>query len=361
MQEGRKNVVILGAGLSGRGYLVRQLDGGPYRTVFVDRDEALVKELQKAGNYRISFFGNPDREIVVSGYEAYAIRDREAERSVLEADYIFTCVGEENLKEAGGWLGGILGTSHSRCRAVIAAENGTKSTELLAPYVSGGQETVEVSRCLMLCTTVSAGHGADIVSEDVDYLPYDRTALSVDLPFANFEPAEDFDTLIRRKLYTYNSLSACIAYLGAHKGYESYGSAANDPEIIRVTDLLEKRLNQAICAEYQVSGEDQLRFSEMAKRKFRNEAILDTVARNARNAMRKLSAGDRIAGPLKLMERHKIPADELELVAAAALWYGIVKEGMKPRAGETVGEMFGRLSGCGTDMAETVERRYRRL
>ena len=51
----RKNVVILGAGLSGRGYLARQMDSRMYRVTFVDRDEALVGELQRAGSYRISF------------------------------------------------------------------------------------------------------------------------------------------------------------------------------------------------------------------------------------------------------------------------------------------------------------------
>ena len=158
-------------------------------------------------------------------------------------------------------------------------------------------------------------------------------------PFANFEPSEDFDTLIRRKLYTYNSLSACIAYLGARKGYENYGSAANDTEIARMTDLLEERLNQAICAEYRIPREEQLRFSEMAKRKFRNPEIRDTVTRNARNAKRKLGAGDRIAGPLKLLESHEIPTAELEIVAAAALWYGIEKEGLDPKQGR-------RWAGC---------------
>lgn len=354
----RKNVVILGAGLSGRGYLARQMDSRMYRVTFVDRDEALVGELQRAGSYKISFFGNRNRNVVVNGYEAYVVGDQEAERRILEADYIFTCVGEENLREAGAWLGKIWGAGHGRGVTVIAAENGTESRELLEPYICGKRKPVRVSRCLMLCTTLSAGKGLDILSEDVDYLPYDREALDFELPFANFEPSEDFDMLVRRKLYTYNSLSACIAYLGARKGYENYGSAANDTEIARMTDLLEERLNQAICAEYRIPREEQLRFSEMAKRKFRNPEIRDTVTRNARNAKRKLGAGDRIAGPLKLLESHKIPTAELEIVAAAALWYGIEKEGLGPEKGETVGGLFSRLSGSSGRAAAAVERRY---
>ena len=42
---------------------------------------------------------------------------------------------------------------------------------------------------------MSAGKGLDILSEDVDYLPYDWEALDFELPFANFEPSEDFDML----------------------------------------------------------------------------------------------------------------------------------------------------------------------
>ena len=88
-------------------------------------------------------------------------------------------------------------------------------------------------------------------------------------------------------------------------------------------------MNQAVCREYQVEPQEQAAFSALAKKKFRNPYIKDTIARNARNVARKIAAGERIAEPLRLMQRFGIPAKALELTAAAAFLYGVRQEGME--------------------------------
>ena len=49
-----KNVII-GAGLSGRGYLNRLLYLSKEETVFLDRDENLIRQLRKEPSYTIRF------------------------------------------------------------------------------------------------------------------------------------------------------------------------------------------------------------------------------------------------------------------------------------------------------------------
>ena len=58
MKDSREKeiVVIMGAGLSGRGYLARQLDLERYELVFLDKNRDLVERLVLEGSYEICFF-----------------------------------------------------------------------------------------------------------------------------------------------------------------------------------------------------------------------------------------------------------------------------------------------------------------
>lgn len=320
-------VVIMGAGLSGRGYLARQLDQERHQLVFLDKNRELVDQLALEGSYEIRFFGRKRGKQAIGNYQAYAAGDPVGEKQLQNASYLFICVGQENLEDASAYAAAVLGDSPDRLKAVIAAENGTDSLERMKKHFCFQKSLL--TECLMLCTTTGTEGELGIWSEDMDYLPYDSSVFSGKIPFRHFVPCGDFGSLVRRKIYTYNTLSACIAYLGAYKGYVNYGQAAMDPEIFAVTEQLERGLNQAVCREYQVDEREQAEFSAMAKQKFRNQDISDTISRNARNALRKLGPGERIAEPFRLMERSKSNLKPLVLTAAAAMLYGIRQEGAK--------------------------------
>ena len=322
-------VVVIGAGRAGRGYLARQFDPVWTELFFLDKNAELIRDLNDSGRYKISFFGVPEKQIQVKGYRAYTMEDSRAKAAVQTADYIFICVGKENLGSVCEyiWKAGCSVKNRISERVIIAAENGVGNLSVLRSWFQDGRDIL--SECLMLCTVEQEPESLDLCSEDVDYLPYDQAQCSRKLPFANFEGVLSYEILVRRKLYTYNTLSAGIAYLGAYKKYTDYGMAANDPWIYAMTDRLETVLNEAVCLEYGISKECQTEFSALAKKKFRNPAIRDTIARNARCAKRKLGPGERIAGPLELMLKHGISAEVLLDVAAAAFLYGITQENME--------------------------------
>jgi mannitol-1-phosphate 5-dehydrogenase len=352
MKDSREKeiVVIMGAGLSGRGYLARQLDLERYELVFLDKNRDLVERLVLEGSYEICFFGEKREKQVIKDYQAYMTGALEGERLLQSASYLFICVGQEHLEEASAYAAGVLGSSPDRLRAVIAAENGTDSLEKMRKHFCF-QDSL-LTECLMLCTTTGTEGELTIWSEDMDYLPYDSSVFIKKIPFKYFVPCENFSSLVRRKIYTYNTLSACIAYLGAYKGYTNYGHAAMDPEIFAVTEQLECALNQAVCQAYQVDEQEQAEFSALAKQKFRNQEISDTVSRNARNVLRKLGPGERIAEPFRLMKCSQSNPKSLILTAAAAMFYGVCQEGLE----ETV--LAERLD---AQMKEPVMECYNRL
>lgn len=149
-----------------------------------------------------------------------------------------------------------------------------------------------------------------------------------------------------RKIYTYNAASAVIAYLGAKKGYCEYPDAANDAEIARELDSFYAEINCAICAEYGIDPREQAEFAELSRRKFQNRAIKDSVERNAANPARKLSAGERIIAPARLILKHGGSADALVKTAAAAIEYMGAKDAREAERALT--------DICGINMNESI-------
>ena len=140
----------------------------------------------------------------------------------------------------------------------------------------------------------------------------------------------DFPSLIQRKIYTYNFMSAIVAYLGDYLQYEVYGEAANDPQIMELMNRAVPVVSTIIAREYAVEQDVQLSFTMRAVHKFRNREIYDTVYRNARQAQRKLNKEERLYEPLRLAEKYGQKCGYILLAAAAAMRYAVVKENSNP-------------------------------
>lgn len=302
--------VIVGAGRTGRGFLARLL-AGHARIALIDSDRALVERLNERGAYAIRYFdGAP--ETGITGYEAYHTDDARCAAVLSESDVVLVCVRGENDPEAGAWLEARL--AGEKC--VIACENAVVPAELLE-----GELQRTAASGAIFCTTIEDGP-LDILSESYPALHVSARGIPEDfakLPGIIVEP--DFDTLMLRKIYTYNAASAIIAYLGWAYGFESYPEAANDRRIEERLDRFYRAIDGAICAEFTIDPEAQRRFSAFSKLKFQNPAIADSVARNAASPERKLAASERIIAPMRLIEKHGGDAGPLIETAAAAIKY----------------------------------------
>lgn len=314
-----KNVII-GAGLSGRGYLNRLLYLSKEETVFLDRDESLIRQLRKEPSYTIRF-GSEREPLKVDNYTAYTITDERAITNIAQAERIFICVGADHVAELLPFLQAALQERDRRSLDILVAENGIQPSSPLAVLRSDSR--IHLSEAVIFCTTLGQCDSLDIFSENLDHLPYDSIALGHELPLYGFVQETHFSDLLERKIYTYNCISACIAYLGYEKGYTDYAEAANDIEITEKIKRIAEVINRCITTVYNVSMQEQTAFSEMAIRKFQNRNIKDTVARNVRDVERKLKPEERIRKPLSLMQEQGEYSRELLEVLAAALRYGM--------------------------------------
>lgn len=306
-------ITVIGAGKTGRGFLARLAAESNIAVDFIDKDTALIDSLQSSGHYTVHFFGGKREPVLISGYSIKSWEDPE----LFFNDLILVSVGQTNLPDVGKMLKEMLpAEKHFR---IITCENGIGPASLLSAAI--GLPNVLVSEAAVFCTTTDEGT-PDIRSEDYPVLPFDSDLLPGYVPpISAFEPQNHFENVLKRKIYTYNAASAVIAYMGWLYGYEDYASAANDSRVAALLDKNYAATNRAICAEFGCSSADQERFSALSRAKFCNPEIKDSIARNARDAKRKLGKNERIIGSLNLLKKHEVDYSVLCMTAAAALLY----------------------------------------
>lgn len=306
-------IVVIGAGKTGRGFIGRLLAEAEKEILFVDKNAELVGRLNEEKTFRVSFFGGSREPVPVRNYTACTWENAD----LSDAELIFVSVCGQNLKDVGAEL-----TKHlpaDKKVHIITCENASHPSKTLRESIVG--KKIAVSEATVFCTTIE-DEGIHINSENYPYLQCDAELLEGYVPeVASVRAIGNFSDFLTRKLYTYNAASCVIAYIGALLGYTDYGAAANDPAILALLDKNYAATNVAMCKQFGYELQDQTEFAALSKKKFCDRTIVDTVARNAREPHRKLSAGERIIGAAALLRAQGEDASVLELTAAAALLY----------------------------------------
>lgn len=302
-------ITIIGAGKTGRGFLARLLTGE--EITFIDKNVELVRELNEKNGFEINYFGNkkPTQKITYrAAYTWESVKE-------IDAEIIFVSVGGSNLSDVGTELKKYVKPG----QRIIVCENASKPAEKLATAI--GIEGVLISESTVFCTTIE-GERLNINSEWYPYLQFDAEPMKDCLPeLANIKPIFNFGNFLTRKLYTYNSASCIIAYLGYQKGYTVYSDAANDEEILAMLDKNYAIINDCMCREFGYNADDQREFALLSRDKFTDRTIVDTVARNAREPQRKIGRTERVTGPLLLEKKYGADTEVLEKTLAAMLLY----------------------------------------
>ncbi len=307
---------MIGAGKTGRGFIGRLLAEDKKEIYFIDKDETLVNALNEEKSFKISFFGGVREDFTVDNFTATTWENAD----LSDVEIILVSVGGMNLPDVGAELKKLI--NDGKIRHIIVGENASKPAKKLADAI--GLPNITVSESTVFCTTIEDKNGGklDIASENYPYLQCDAAPLAgFDPNISTVRPISGFENFLTRKLYTYNAASCVIAYLGFAKGYDDYGAAANDPEILELLDRNYAATNKVLCKVYGYEEQDQSEFAALSKAKFTDRTIADTVSRNAREPQRKLQAAERIMGPLCLLDEHGEDTEPLLLTAAAALLY----------------------------------------
>jgi len=334
------SAIVFGAGKVARGFLGDILHKSGFAIWFVEIDPVLTGHLNRAGCYTVHMLGTPEQDSVVTGVSALTPDDPGVATAVLAADIAFVSVGGANLPAVAGPLAAGL---VARLRAgaapfnVIVCENWRNAaaalrTALLTHIPAGLQARfaaeIGVAEATILRSGIAAtpeqlaADPASVQSHSFWSLPLDGDAVVGTLPaIIGLEPVANFSSALERKLYTYNTANASIAFLGYLRGHTFLAEAAHDPVILPVVARVYEEMSTALIAKFGLDPAEQRRFADQSLAKFQDWAIVDPIARQVADPLRKLGHEDRLVGAALTALAQGVQPTALALVIAAALRY----------------------------------------
>ena len=341
--------VQFGAGNIGRGFTGQLFTESGYEVVFVDVVDEIVRLINERGSYPIEIVGDNPQTVTVRNIRAIHGNDREAVAGeISDASLVCTAVGVGVLQHVAPTIamgiklradGGVIEPLN-----VIICENLLHASDVLRRYILeslprdyedyvcrnvGFVESV-VSRMVPVMP-VPRLSGTDeqrqrdpllIVVEEYKKLPVARRGFIGPIPdVVGFQPRDNFEAYVERKLFTHNLGHAAAAYLGYLRGYEYVCQAMNDSAVRAVVEGALAETGQALIARHGFTSDEHQEHIDDLLHRFANIALGDTVARVGRDPIRKLGADDRLIGGAKLAMSYDITPRNVCLATAAALMY----------------------------------------
>lgn len=309
-------LIIVGAGAIGRGFLPWLFDPSRYDLVFVDVDPGVIGRLRAAGRYttyRVRGEDLESREIPVAA--AFLPGDAGL-RSLEEPVAAFVNVGPRSAAEAARVLEGLP------C-PVVLCENDPDTVP--AVRAATGLERVyfaipDVITSSTAPSELLARDPLSVVTEAGTLFMDDRvTGLEGDVRLL---PARDLlHTQWTAKLYLHNTPHALAAYLGAYAGVTYVHEAMAIPEIEEIVSGAMEEMLASLKVRWDIPHDflDWYAGKELAR--FRSRLLHDPIRRVAREPLRKLEAGGRLTGAAQIcLSLGFVPKNILIGIASAILF-----------------------------------------
>ncbi len=335
-------VVIFGAGKIARGFINHLLSLSGLESVFIEVSEELCTLINERGRYSIHVLGNEQKNTVIEAVKAVCLKDKETAASYVEkADLIFTAVGGKNLSAVvpvlAEGIGRRIDYGNLSPLNIITCENWKKPADILESGVmdllplnnqSMFKAHVGFSEAVVMRSAIEADErelkSDPLVVNVQDFwsLPVDAKRLKGTLPdILGLEPMDDFGGFLERKFYTYNAANGTVSFVGSLLGYTHITPASRDPFIDELLKKIYHETSSALCKKHGTPYEEQERFAQSSLKKLRDEKIVDTLERNARDPIRKLSKDDRLIGSARLISEYGIEPDGILTSIACAIFY----------------------------------------
>lgn len=330
-----------GAGAVGRGFLGQLYSDAGWETVFVDVARPIIDALNARRSYTLHLATTPERTIEVRNVRGLdALQVDEVAREIAGARLISTAVRPSALQSICGTIAGGL---EQRCRQnrepidILICENLPDAAKhvrgLLRQHIDpvcteyletkvGLVETV-ISRMVPVATPEQqASDPLYIAAEEYAILPVDRDGFVRSIPdIPGLRAVSPFEGHKKRKLFTHNCGHSLFAYYGYQSGYTYVWQAVQDSHVYdEVTAALDES-GRALIARYGFDPAEHQAHTEDLLQRFANRALGDTVARVAREPLRKLGHDERLVGAARLALECGVHPMHLARGIACALRY----------------------------------------
>jgi mannitol-1-phosphate 5-dehydrogenase len=333
-------LVQIGAGNIGRGFIAPLFTAAGWKVVFVDINPRLVAELNQRGSFTVREVDNHgESSRTVTPVQAIHVHDAAAVVAALAvADLAATAVGLPALSQVGPLLAAAA-AQRTRPLDVLVCENGLDAQLTLRAAVDPASAAklgfVRTSISRMIPAPGPEADLLDIAVEPFGNLPVERAAFRGDVPAVRgIDAAEDFELIIRQKLYLNNLTHACLAYAGARKGYTSIAECAADHKLAASVRSAGFEAAEALARAHARSEVERARLRRENRdlvddllERYGNRQLVDPVTRVGRDPWRKLAADDRLVGAARLGLAHGVhPTAILRHILDACAWQPVADE-----------------------------------
>lgn len=316
----REEIVIIGAGAIGRGYLPWIFPEGRYDLVFVDTNPRIVERMRHQGafsTFRVVGQGDDlryeERRVPVAGAYLPAEFHRD-DWSRTRA--VFVNVGPRHAARAAALAEGsdcpviLCENDPATVESVKAATTLTKVFFAVPDVITSNTAPRDIlARDPLAIATES---GVQFMDDRVEGLEGDFTLLP-------------YDALLHQqwtaKLYLHNTPHCVAAYLGALAGVEYVHEAMAIPEAAQIVEGCMEEMLSSLKLRWEIPHDFLEWYAEKELSRFRSRLLFDPIARVAREPLRKLEADGRLVGAAQIcMSMGFVPQNILIGIASAILF-----------------------------------------
>lgn len=329
-----KNVLIVGAGRLGKGFVGETFDNAGWNITFLDKDPKVSEELKKYGCYYVKVHRvNEIQNRTITNFKAYTCDEAySCMEAFLETDVIVLPLYPEDFEEAAGYLSKCFEQfckiHQERKLTMICITN----KNYLIPGITAAfrkdlsEEAKEwfdqnvVIRDSIIRRSTDAQSNYDIYIDTVAV-----NSLLIQQPVNNdfsdvewMELTDKIEMLKDIKVTAVNGPHATLAYLGYLKGYSTIPESEADSEIAEVVKGVVEEITAAVMKEYPITPEELHNLVYFAPAQ---GVLPDSIYRVGYDPIRKLSKGDRLTGAAELCLKHGISFDSIAEGMAAGFQY----------------------------------------
>ncbi len=183
-------------------------------------------------------------------------------------------------------------------------------------------ETVAICMCPELPDSLAERDPLGVLTNGYPEMPMDATAFRGRPPHSErIRLTYNLSAEAHRKMYTFNTAYASIAYLSSPKHYVWATEAMKDPDIHRSVIEALHESSIGLCGEYGFTPEEMEEWNKRILAVIDNPLLGDTINRLGSDTPRKVGPQDRLVGAALLCLKYGGKPDTLARVIAYAYRY----------------------------------------
>lgn len=287
-------IIILGAGAIGRGFLPWIFGPDAYDFVFVDTDRELIDRFKKRkqyASYRVR--SNRLEEMAVPVKSAHLHSEFDASAHP-DAAAVFMSVGPRNCSAAASVLKGM------KC-PIILCENDPQTVEVVKRAMEHDGVYFAIPDVITSNTASPELLDKDplsVVTEDgVLFVDEGAKGLTGDV---NFCSGDELKKQWTAKLYLHNTPHCIAAYLGALAGVRYLHEAMKIEGVKTIVNGAMSEMLTALKLKWEIPHPFLEWYAQKELQRFSSELLYDPISRVAREPLRKLELEGRLIGAAQI-------------------------------------------------------------